>query len=648
MPLSWYINRLKTMSVPEVAFRAGQFWQKRREKQKEQRYFPADKKLLRLPESVLPIGNLNFQLQDQQIDIFGLPFRFDQPIDWHLDIASGKRFPRSFAKDINIRTEEFGSAKHVWEVNRMQFLPLIALQYRQTKDPKYLDQFKRILTSWIEDNPYLVGVNWYSNIEINIRLIVWFFCWEILDVNQLMAQDDDFQALVQDQWLPCIYLHMYYSARNPSKYSSANNHLISEHAGLFIAACFWQFEESAQWRKHAQQGLEDEILAQHSAEGVNKEEAAEYIQFITDFFLIPLVVGQNTGHPFSPTYQHRLESICNYIFHMMDMKGNIVYYGDEDDGKVVVLEDNWHHDNFRSILSSGVIIFGNTAWKSLDAGFDSKNAILFGEDGRQQYEAVATTDADNTSRFFLQEGHFILRKQDRSTEKEIFIHFDAAPLGYLSIAAHGHADALSFVLHVDGHPVITDSGTYTYHTEPEWRQYFLSTLAHNTLCIDRQNQAEIAGPTMWLNHYQAEVLAQETSVEADMILARHNGYRNLGITHQRRLQLDKKAEVVSITDQVLMKKSQGHEITLPLHLHPLVKVEEVSPHHFRLLHPQARTVEVILPEFMNCRLHRGSTDPILGWYSPSFQKKEPTQVILAACQLDHSYEFDTRIQIMNP
>ena len=647
MPLSWYVNRLKTMSVPEIAFRAGQFWQKRREKQKEQHYFPADKPLLRPPENVLPIGKFDFRLDDQKIDIFGLAFRFDQPIDWHLDTASGKRFPRSFAKDINIRTQEFGSAKHVWEVNRMQFLPLIALQYLQTKDRKYLGQFKTILSSWIEENPYLVGVNWYSNIEVNIRLIVWFFCWEILDVNQLMEQDEDFQAFVQQQWLPSIYLHMYYSARNPSKYSSANNHLISEYAGLFVAACFWQFEESAEWRKHAQQGLEKEILAQHSAAGVNKEEAAEYIQFITDFFLIPLVVGQNTGHPFSPNYQNRLEGICNYIFNMMDMRGNIVYYGDEDDGKVVVLDDDWHHDNFRSILSSGVILFGNAHWKSLDAGFDTKNAILFGAEGKQRYQSVAVSEENNPSRFFTEEGHFIFRKQDRQAGRELFVHFDAAPLGYLSIAAHGHADALSFVVHADGYPIITEAGTYTYHTEPKWRQYFLSTLAHNTLCIDGLNQAEISGPTMWLNHYQTEVLAQETSTEVDMVLARHNGYRKLGITHQRRLQLDKKEELVNITDHIHMKNSQGHEISLPLHLHPLVKVEQITPHHFRLQHPQARVVEVRLPEFMNCRVYHGSNDPILGWYSPSFQKREPTHVILATCHLEYTYEFNTQIRILN-
>ena len=51
-------------------------------------------------------------------------------------------------------------------------------------------------------------------------------------------------------------------------------------------------------RAYAQKGLEKEMLEQHSS-GINKEEAAEYIQFITDFFLLPYIVGERTEQPFS-------------------------------------------------------------------------------------------------------------------------------------------------------------------------------------------------------------------------------------------------------------------------------------------------------------------------------------------------------------
>jgi hypothetical protein len=647
MSLSWYYYRLRTMSLPEIGFRAQQFWQKKKEKKSQVGFFPKDIRLLQQTHGILPIAaDIEFDIKTQQIDIFGQHFRYDQPIDWHLDISSGKRFPMSFSKDINIRTEEFGSAKHVWEVNRMQFLTLIALQYRQSQEEKYLQQFQEIMASWIEANPYLEGVNWYSNIEVNIRLIVWFFCWEILDVNRLMESRPAFKSFVEKQWLPFIYLHMQYSFQNPSKYSSANNHLISEHAGLFIASCFWNFEESAHWRAHAQTGLEKEIVLQHSKQGVNKEEAAEYIQFITDFFLIPYIVGERSGHPFSKQYHDQLENICDYIFHMMDLNGNIVYYGDEDDGKVVILDADPHFDNFKSILTSGVILFNNAQWKQQDNGFDTKNAILFGEEGKSKYSEITVSEENNTSRFYLQEGHFILRKQNRAEKKEIFVHFDAAPLGFLSIAAHGHSDALSFVLHVDGYPIITDSGTYTYHTEAEWRKYFLSALAHNTIRVDGADQAMSAGPTMWLKHYQTKILAQEKTPDQDMIYASHDGYTKLGVVHQRRLQFEKEKEELLITDELQMKKNSKHQIEMPLHLHPLVSVEQRSNHRFMLKHPKARTIELHLPKVMSCKVIKGSTDPILGWHSPSFQIKEPASVVYCKCTISSATEFLTQINVL--
>ncbi len=36
----------------------------------------------------------------------------------------------------------------------------------------------RLISSWTAQNPYLTGINWYSNIEANIRLINWFLTWK--------------------------------------------------------------------------------------------------------------------------------------------------------------------------------------------------------------------------------------------------------------------------------------------------------------------------------------------------------------------------------------------------------------------------------------------------------------------------------------
>ncbi len=628
------------MSVPEVIFRAQQFVQKQQEK-RTQVGRPPSCSLSCLPTPLLPISETSIDLEDTIIDIFGIPFDYGEPIDWHLDIVSGRRFPLTFAKDINIRTEEYGSAKHVWEVNRLQFLPLVALRYRQTKDARFLKQFQELVTQWNEANPYLIGVNWYSNIEVNIRLIVWYFCWEILEASLLAETDPEFITFVHQVWVPTIYQHCHYSYQNPSRFSSANNHLISEHAGLFVAASFWKFTESAQWVAHARQGLEHEILVQHSAQGVNKEEAAEYIQFITDFFLIPYVVAEQIQQPFSQRYRQTLENVLDYIFSLMDQRGNLPFYGDEDDGKVVFFDCD-PPDNFRSLLVSGVILFENAAWKNRTTGIDNKNLVLFGEAGRQVYERVSADTTPPPSRFYKSEGHFILRTANDG--QEVYVHLDAAPLGFLSIAAHGHADALSWVLHVDGYPIITDVGTYTYHTEPAWRSYFIGTLAHNTIRVDRQDQAKSTGPTMWSNHYRVTVLRNETNDTHDLVVAEHNGYQHLGVTHRRALSLDKTNHTLRIVDDIMLDRPGKHTLELPLHLHPAVSIDATSD-AYKLVTSGARPVTVRPDPALTVSVVRGETDPILGWYSPSFQQKEPTSVLYGTCTIEQTTQLVTEIII---
>ena len=332
--ISWYLNRIKTFSLLEYPYRAKQVVQKKFEELFVQKKVPAAKTCIVEKTLLHPFG-LDGQLPDASIDIFGKSFDFSDPqkIEWHKDIFSNQSFPRIFSKNISILKNPSLSAKVVWEINRLQFLQKIALHYNSTNDPNSLQLFVSIMKSWIIANPFMIGINWYSNIEINLRLINWFVCWELLDADSLIIEDDTFKEFSEKFWIPSIYHHCIYSFRNPSKHSSANNHLISEYAGLFVASSKWKFREWKKWNNYAAVGLEKEIAKQHSENGVNKEEAAEYIQFITDFFLISFIVAERTGKLFSSTYSSYLHNIFKYISVLLDCNGNFPKYGDEDDGR---------------------------------------------------------------------------------------------------------------------------------------------------------------------------------------------------------------------------------------------------------------------------------------------------------------------------
>lgn len=526
----------------------------------------------------------------------------------------------------------------------MQFLIQIAVNYKISGNEYYLTQFAKIMTSWIDQNPYLQGVNWYSNIEVNIRLINWFLCWQILDIENLSTQNKLFKDFVEKKWIPTIFRHCYYSYHNPSRFSSANNHLISEYAGLYIASSFWKFRESEKWIQYSIDGLENEIEQQHSS-GINKEEAAEYIQFITDFFLLSFVVGEKTNRPFSEQYKQLLHKIFSYIYNFLDCKGNFPKYGDEDDGKCFILDFEEKFNNFKSLLTSGAIIFNDPAFKAKSNGFDIKNHFLFGDAGKLIYESISRIINNESSKFYRDEGHFIFRKKEN--DNEIYLHFDAAPLGFLSIAAHGHADALSFILNIDGHPVFIDSGTYTYHTEFEWRRYFIGTLAHNTIRINEENQAVNGGATLWIKHYETSIIDLDLSGETDRVKATHNGYLKEDVQHIREIVFDRLKNEFQIIDTIVVGKNRKIQIEIPFHFHPDVEIANPATNFFLIRGDAVRETEFYIDGKLDPVLIKGQMKPqILGWYSDSFLKKEATNVIYCKFQIECTTTFKFIIKII--
>lgn len=641
--IGWYYARLKTMSGPEMIYRLRQWLRKKAEKTVFRSKVPQGKLL-----SVNEIFDIDIPAAPKEyvpvIKIFGKKFHYlDEKPDWHLDIFSGERFPRDFSKEINIRINPRASAKNVWEINRLHFMVPLAVQYRRTGDRSLLLRFIELTESWIDENPYLRGVNWYSNIEINIRLINWFFSWQILKAGKLIEEDHHFREFALAKWVPSIYQHCYYSYKNPSEYSSANNHLISEYAGLYMASSLWRFRESDRWIKHSARGLEREIQLQHSS-GINREEAAEYIQFITDFFLLASLTAEKTGKPFSADYRDELEKIFRYIYNFLDIKGNFPDYGDNDEGKVLRAEPHGKENNFRSIMASAAVLFNDPGFKSKSDGYDLKNHLLFGEKGREIYESLPVIQPHESSVFYRDEGHFIFR--DRQGPDEVYLHFNAAPLGYLSIAAHGHADALSFTLNIDGKPFITDPGTYTYHTDMEWRKYFIGTLAHNTIRINGKDQALSAGPTLWLKHYRTYVTDVHRDSNNESVEAWHNGYMNDGVRHTRRISFNRQAKEFIIKDRISIGSKDEVRADIPFHLHPGLVVDKDGTNTFRVSDGNGRTIILDIDSKLKPVLLNGLEKPEkIGWYSGSFLNKEPSPVVYSNCTLTTTSEYEFKIKI---
>jgi uncharacterized heparinase superfamily protein len=193
---------------------------------------------------------------------------------------------------------------------------------------------------------------------------------------------------------------------------------------------------------------------------------------------------------------------------------------------------------------------------------------------------------------------------------------DAGPHGFLSIAAHAHADALAFTLSVGGQPILVDAGTFDYFGADDCRAYFRSTRAHNTVLVDDLDQSVPAGPFLWTRHARTKVEARDET----MLTASHDGYRRLGVIHRRQLEL--RGSVLRVEDT--LTGTGTHEITLCFHAAPECRVERVEPNVLLLSRPRVR-VRMRLPDAMETDLMQGAEKG--GWYSAGFGvKKEAVSV----------------------
>ena len=80
--------------------------------------------------------------------------------------------------------------------------------------------------------------------------------------------------------------------------------------------------------------------------------------------------------------------------------------------------------------------------------------------------------------------------------------FRHARLGFGNTCGHGHADALSILFSWQNVPVLIDLGSGQYNGDQAIRNFFRSTIAHNTVEIGGKNQAKMLGPFMWEQSYE--------------------------------------------------------------------------------------------------------------------------------------------------
>ena len=563
---------------------------------------------------------------------------------------SGKKSPMVFGKTLDYRNEELvGDIKYLWEPSRHLHLVTLAQAYCLTQSEAYLNALKAHLVSWLDQCPYLIGPQWVSSLELGIRLINWYLVWQLIGGLESELFKGKEGAVFRERWLKSIYQHVHFISGHYSRYSSANNHLIGEAAGVFVATVGWPFwPEFNNWRKESAHILEREALLQNNTDGVNREQAIAYQQFVLDFLIISKLTADANQCSFSDEWEVRLESMLEFVASIMDVAGNLPMIGDADDGFVVGLtQGNVDWCPFKSLLATGAVLFNRADFAVKSGQYDEKSRWLLGDQAREQFEFLSSGSVSlPVKRAFVEGGYYILGDKFES-EEEVKIIADAGPLGYLGIAAHGHADALSFTFSVGGREILIDPGTYAYHTQKKWRNYFRGTSAHNTVCIDGQDQSVIGGNFMWLRKAEISEVEWTVSQDEDVLSASHNGYMRFSdpVCHTRKIRYDKSARKIFVVDSI--KCESNHDIELFWHFSEQCQIEKQSKGLVIRNGSDVIVLKIMDSLDGDLKIAFGETNPPRGWVSRRFGMKEAISTVVFSKTINGDTELHTEFEL-NP
>ena len=551
------------------------------------------------PSPLLPALPWHFAPDKKQIEallngavtVFGYPWTWCADGScWHRAPDTGGMWPRRFFSAIPIHAgNSSGDIRIAWEPSRLQHLVLLAL-LAQKAEPAVRDRAVAAcevqLVSWVEANPFLTGIHYISPTECALRLLA--VCHAMDLVRPWLRNSERIWPAV----LVLISGHAELIRKRLSlRLSTPHATLAAAAALIYAGSLFPEMEMADRWLAFGHYLLEEETPRHISHDGGNQEQGLGYLQFSTDLYGLVLAL-----------LDHRHQPVPEKIRQVFDRSR--VFLGEFrnlGDGTLPPIGDGDHE----TALSP---------------------CLRFPNPGKEPSPGLTS---------FHLSGYSIIR--GRQLERAIFDH---GALGLAPHYAHGHADALSLLLHVGFRDVLIDPGTYTYTGHEQWRSYFRGTRAHNTVTIDGLDQAVQDGPFAWSLPFETHLVYKDETPEGKItVIARHYGYKDrLGVTHLRGVSYEPPGTWV-IWDW--LTGTGVHHLELNWHLGCRPIPVDGGYHLEGFNQPLLLTIEG-----GTSTLCEGSVQPVGGWASKRYGSKEP----ITTLRVEHTgtvpHEFMTRLRFV--
>jgi len=479
----------------------------------------------RLPQQAENIVARAERICAHRFDLLGYEdLDYGQSINWHLDAVHGKTAPRKpFHRIKYLDFAEVGDSKVTWELNRHQHLVTLAKAYRLTSDERFVREIVSQWQSWHLQNPYPIGINWASSLEVGFRSLSWIWVLALLEGTSSLAPE------FRREYLHAQALNGRHLERYLSTYFSPNTHLLGEAVALFFLGTLCPALDGAdRWKSRGWQMVLQETERQVNSDGFHSEQSTYYHVYALDFFLHAGLLASANNMALPPTFQRTIERMMNALY-SLGSAGPPPRFGDDDGGRVFDSRRN-RDEHLLDPLATGAILLGRSDFKALSSALREETIWLVGVPGVNQWDRLESKSLPMKSSALPTSGLYVLAEPESRSQLTIKRGPDSA-----QSRGHAHADALSLCLQSSGHSLLIDPGAYEYVGKGRERNLYRGTAVHNTLTVDGQDQAECDGPFSWKQQIPTRTEQWVSGQTFDLFIGSHSGYARLPqpVEHRR-------------------------------------------------------------------------------------------------------------------
>lgn len=457
-------------------------------------------------------------------------------IKWHEDFKSGNKWKKGvFYLKQRKSTAKGADIKVPWELSRGHHLLWLGEAYLLTNEEKYAKEVVDEIEDWWKENPFMYSVNWTCTMDVAIRAVNWMYA-----VLMVLDSSSVSEAFVKNLYRS-LYQHGWFIFNNLERtIPYSNNHLFSDLAGLaYLGLLFKEKKRGKQWLDYAVSSLYEEIRCQILPSGVHFERSVSYHRLMTEMVLASVYTLKRGGIAIPADIEYRAGSMLSYISSYSKPNHLSPLVEDNDDGRFLpfVRRDFRQHDYLLNPTSVENIL--------LSLGVEQTS---FNE--------------EKTTKLYKDAGHAVIRQGD----VYLFVtngEQSSYEVGRKTVGTHTHNDKLSFELSLGSDDIIIDPGAYIYTPDPEKSNEFRSTVKHNTVVVDEEEQNFISPKSVFIVTKNSR--SSKFYLSSKAILEGEYKTFEGELTHRRTFDV-KESEIV-ITD-ILRKEGGGHSGLLSFHLAP--------------------------------------------------------------------------------